>query len=689
MGDEFTTDVAQWQSSNPAQGFGYSKIISVSQKAITDIIYGVSIPLLLNKVINQSSGNYSNADGWISIDKTPIEANETITLNNDNSLEYYFWNWIAYDENGGWLGFGSLGNVGSDKKYICIVNDILALYPTAKYVGINIWGGAAHAAITDSDVTDMEVKIKNTASINAKLTDLETKYGILQEEVNGLLDESIELTLNQNDKTISVKSNLSENYQIINSGYWNNASYSKNPCFNFGGTSIINRTSGVTTKINKEGDNLGAPNTQIGFIGANHGLYAVMVATITGHGKTFADIGSEWNGSDGHKWYIVRIVGENTIAFVSEYYQQNGVYQFYTSLAASDALTHSQGASHTSTMIVESVTQDQWLPSELTIEQKVLLDGEEIADSGVFKGNVVDFVEVYEVYNPVSYLDKLRSLVGTLSDNPLPEDYSDITKWMRICNDYRFTKGGCNVLFVDWIALDTIDLNLFNPIDVKIMKFSSLGGSAQYYLPKALPLTINGTTFDYRRPAAFDYSKDLHWTEQYWENPLLPPDRGIEFLTNGTKRVVGLHHGYLFDQGIGGTTRKDYLTDAWWIYTSGAIYAGGVNGGKFGNTTRQQIGSHYSFAAFRKYEDVSDNVSGLISNSQFDANGNYYIYLDFEATGLYSIPIDDEWCGKKIEVFEKSDNVTLLNSFSQKEILVNVQNTSPMYGYLVAKLTNF
>ena len=230
-------------------------------------------------------------------------------------------------------------------------------------------------------------------------------------------------------------------------------------------------------------------------------------------------------------------------------------------------------------------------------------------------------------------------------------------------------------------------MNLFNPINVKVMNLTYLGGGGQYYLPKALPITVDGQTFDYRRPTTFDYSKDLHWTEQYWENPNLPPDRGIEFITDGTKRVIGLHHGYLFDQGIGGQTRKDYLTDAWWIYTSGAVYAGGVNGGKYGDTLRQQIGSHYGFAAFRKYEDVSENDTGVISVSQFDANDKHYIYVDVEANGIFPVEIADDWCGKEITVLEKSDNVTLLNDFSQKQIMISVTNATPMYGYLVAEIT--
>lgn len=641
--------------------------------------------LILNMAISQTTGGSDSADGWIITEKIPIANVINFLLNENNGLHYYFYNVIVYDSGNNFLGYLSAGNTYSEKRYKFPASEIIAAYPTAVYVAFNIWGGSSHAAITTNDVADMVVKTQNNG-IAGNVAELDERVDILEQQIGGLVG-GIKLTVDLPNRGLSVESELSDRYNVINYGTWEDSNlYDRNPCFNFAGTYLVRKSDLAQIKINDEGDNIGAASTQVNVIGGNHALFPIYICTITGHGKTYADIGSEWNGSDGHKWYIVRIVNANQLVLVSEYYLEDGLYHFYATMAAGVTLTHSSGATHTNSMSVESVTNAQWYPSEKIVKQVVLLDGKEITESGTYYGTVVDFLEVYDLYSPVSYLDKLKSLVGTLTENPLPRNYSDISKWFRICNDYRFTKGGCNVLFVDWVALAEIDLNYYNPINAKLMMAAAMGGNIQYYLPKALPITVNGQTYDYRRPVAYQYNNEQHWTQQYWENPNLPPDRGIEFLTDGTKRVVGMHHGYLFDQGIGGLTRKDYLTDAWWIYTSGAVYAGGVNGGKYGNTVRQQIGSHYGFAAFRKYEDYTDNPTGLISNSQFDANGKHYIYVDFDGSGLFSVSVPDEWCGKEIKVFEKSNNVTLLNQFAQKEILFNVTTSSPMYGYFVAEI---
>jgi hypothetical protein len=242
------------------------------------------------------------------------------------------------------------------------------------------------------------------------------------------------------------------------------------------------------------------------------------------------------------------------------------------------------------------------------------------------------------------------------------------------------------VLFNDLIFLDDIVLNLYAPLDIKPMISDSLGGGLHYYLPKALPLTIDGVTFDYRTPKTFDYSKSLQWIgAETWENPLLPPDRGIEFVTNpSNQRIIGLHHGYIFDQGIGGEIRKDYLNQAWWINDTGAVYNGALQGVKVGYN--QTYGNKYRFVCFRKYDDVSELPNGMVSNSQFEANGNYYIYVDFNAAGTYHISVPQKYYGKKITVFEKSSNVILAAETAANDLEIKVNSNNPMYGYLVAEI---
>ena len=503
--------------------------------------------------------------------------------------------------------------------------------------------------------------------------------------------KTIKVRLDNENKRIYIRSKLSSNFEVENSMFWrDDENFDYNPCLNFGGTKTIDND-GVEKQVDLEGDNISATETNYGYIGANHGLAKRGKFTVVNHGKSYADIGSEWTNGD-TSVILVQILNENTLAFIPKYTESSpGIYNFMNVPAANTILTHVSGATHTSDITLgsrdTSYSGIQWYPSEEIINRKFILDGEEINLSGEYYGNQLDCIEVYEIYDPASFLDKIIENVGTFTQNPLPKDFrTTLRKYIRYSNDYRFTKGGLNVLLIDWMPLVKIAFNSFFPLDVKIMNEGIFGGSTlKYYLPKALPLVLTNGTYDFRIPADFIVNDNLSWTQQYWENPLLPPDRAIEFVCDADgKPIIGLHHGYTFDQGVAsGTNRKDYLYN-WWVYTSRASYNGALSSQKIGSTIQPY--THYGMVCYRKYEDYTDNVDGLISLSHFEVNGEYYIYADFKSSGIFNIEIPGEWCGKKIEIFEKSDNVELRCGLSESPMLVTVESATPMYGYLVLGL---
>ena len=596
-------------------------------------------------------------------------------------------------------------------KIICDISNIVWVDDTSKYnfaIVLNNqqsnWTGKSFC-ISEPQITfgtlltkaqrlqDMSGSITNPFprtvkdQVDKNTSDIE----VLNQEVAALAGEENDLTivLDASGKTVKITSEFSETYNIENSMYWrDDEGYTYNPCANFGGTSVINKNNLQRTIVNHEGDNISASGLQNGWIGANHGLSNLGVYTVTGHDKTFADIGSKWNDGE-HDLVLVRIKDENTLCFIPTYYVANDIPYFYSAPAAGTTLTHVSGATHTSSITLGTKGSDiQWYPSEEIISRHLYVDGKEITTSGTYKGKQFDLIEVYEVYNPADYLDILIAAAGTLTENPLPKNYaSQLGRWVRYSNNYRFTKGGMNVLLIDWIVLDKVGFGQFFPLDVKAMNSGVFGGELQYYLPKSLPITVSGQDYDFRIPAAFNVpssGQGLEWTSTYWENPLLPPDRAIEFIDNGTKRVIGLHHGYVWDQGVAcGENRKDYC-DRWWVYTSRASYTGALSSSKIGNVLNR--GQHYGLACFRKYEDVSNNPAGLISLSQFEVNGKYYVYADFEASGEYELKIPAKWQGKELKILEKSNNVELISSMSVAPILAIVSTANPMYGYIVFEI---
>lgn len=484
---------------------------------------------------------------------------------------------------------------------------------------------------------------------------------------------------------VSIKSILSANYLVTNSMVWSGGIYNKdgNPAINFGGTVVTKRDTLVETVVNYEGDSISATNMQDGYFGANHGNSQYRYVTVNAHGKTFADIASKWS-SGGKNYYIVAIVDANTLGILSE---NQGTFDLwaFSPFPNTGTLTHVSGAVNTSNIIVSASVMHQLYPSEVVIKQAVYLDGVELITGGTYYGEILEVVDVWDALNPAGALNALiaNKPVNGYTLNPLMNSFADVKHVLRYSNTYRFTKGGLCMTIMDWIPLAPISFNQFFPMHTKLMA-AFTGGKIYYYLPKALPCPDNiGTIYDYRTVQEFiACSGSINYTSAFWENPLLPPDRAIEFVGDATTpQIIGLHHGYLFDKGIGGVTRKDYLDNAWWIYESRASYNAAMDG-KIGP---QDIGAHYSFAAFRKYEDVTIHPVGVISVSQFDFDGNHYIYADFSAAGIYEINVDTKSLGRFLEVFEKSTNVSVLGGLSSGKLLIKVNAATTMYGYAVMK----
>ena len=145
---------------------------------------------------------------------------------------------------------------------------------------------------------------------------------------------------------------------------------------------------------------------------------------------------------------------------------------------------------------------------------------------------------------------------------------------------------------------------------------------------------------------------------------------------------VALHSGYLFDYGIGGEKRKNCINNTFTLFNSRKIYPFGID-----NKLTIKAGDSYSAVVWRRYIPRKRfNKNGIIASNVFVHNNKCYVYVDFNATGIYEVDIPESHIGKTFDVFEKSDNVELLTPISTKRILIKVSNSTPMYGYFVAKL---
>lgn len=447
--------------------------------------------------------------------------------------------------------------------------------------------------------------------------------------------------------------------------------FTHNSCFNFNSVALVNKDTLSEVTVDSCADDIAPGKWNSGYIGANHGLDDMKRCTCVGHDKTYADIGSVWS-CNGDNFTIVGVapnylylLGENILAYP--------LFMMAT-VPSSGEFVHVSGATHTNSFTTTAAVMNQMWNQTRPVSLNISADGKPVTESGDYKFNILDICEVYDVINQADSLAEIKRRVGTFTANPIFTKLANVNSAARHSTTYSFNNAGSWRIAVDYTAIQNIVLDYFGFTQMAVLP----GDNIKLYIPKALPISNGEETIDFRTIAPHNnVPATMNLTSEYWENPQLPPDRWLEYSEN-----IGVASGYLFDYGVGGENRKDNINNAFFLYTSRKVYPHGID-----SKISLQGGESKSAVVFRSYMDVSViDKNGIILANTVEYNGALYLYADFNAAGMYNIEIPADYCGKKIDLFEKSSNVDLISSMSSGCILVKVTSSNPMYGYLVAKI---
>ena len=547
----------------------------------------------------------------------------------------------------------------------------ISLYANGTYYPV-VQGADASQIYTYTAIDDCKVVVSGfgllSHSVSVTTAD---KVGIAYDYVMAQGEKNI-LDFHNSGQLSSIVSPFNSTYNLKAEFYVKPTT--RNKCFNFYQYSYINKSTGVITLVKNSSDDTAPVRlTNLSYVGAQHGFDCTRRCASTGHDKTYADIGSTWL-NNGQTFTLVA-VETNYLTFVS---QNFSVYPncSYGYPRKEYPLTHVSGATHTGDITITDVSWTQWLPVCASPSIHTYIDGKEITTDGVYSFKKMEVVESYDILNPESVMELLRQNVGTFSGNPTPEDFAaGADKMLRLNVQYTFNSAAeccvtTNIIFFQAVNLNYFGFSQANPMDDTNLKV---------YIPKAKSLNNGADSIDFRTiVSATGYNGNIMTND--WENPLLPPDRFMQF-----NDVGAFWMGYLFDYGVGGNNRASALNNiAYYISTTGAkMYPYGVQGdGSAENTL-----SKYSAVCFRKFIDRAKvNVNGIISAFTIEYGGAVYVYADFNAAGMYDIELPESCFGKAVEVFEKRDNVELLNNVATDRLTINVASDSVMYGYLVAKI---
>ena len=216
------------------------------------------------------------------------------------------------------------------------------------------------------------------------------------------------------------------------------ATSNDNPCFNFSSVSLINKTTLAETSVHSNDDDITPANYNGTYIGANHGCSDLRAVTANNHGKTFADIGSEWSNGT-YKFYIIGIIDVNTLWILGENAKVYPLWSFRI-VGTGNTLTHVSGATNTSNITVSNSTMAQFYPALFVSDLKLIADGTQITESGTYNFDELNICETYDVFNVASTLDKIKALVGTFAANPI---YNQLgaDKVARHSINYKFSSA--------------------------------------------------------------------------------------------------------------------------------------------------------------------------------------------------------------------------------------------------------
>lgn len=516
---------------------------------------------------------------------------------------------------------------------------------------------------------------KNIVELNKKTEENSQDIEMLKEVVGTDKKNLLHLNLTDDQLSYIISPFKSNNDFKVYFKAKRTSTYIQNPCLNFDSAVLVDKTTEQETVVHSMLDDITPAYYNNSYMGGNHGNSDCVTVTVNNHDKTYADIGSVWEDASHNECVLVAIESSNSLSFYGPNTKNYPFFKFNTSMFANGTvLTHKSGATHTDSITLGSDGAQKQFKASLAVKAlKFIADGKELTEPGDYYFSHLDICEEYDVFNVASVIEKIKEGVGTFTANPLPNSFDDADKVVRHSIIYGFDAANDWKMAIDFILYQNIILSYYGftqqtPVD---------GNSIYMYIPKTLPISNGEETIDFRTIVPYNrVPSSMNITSTYWENPQLPPDRWMQYNDN-----IALHSGYLFDYGVGGNNRKDNINNAFYLYTSRKCYPHGISG------VPTHAGDVYSAVVWRKYIDRSEvNTNGVIARNVFEYNNKCYIYADFNSEGIYEIDIPAKYIGKNIEVFENSDNVSLLSSIANAKVLVKVTNTSPMYGYLVAQI---
>lgn len=428
----------------------------------------------------------------------------------------------------------------------------------------------------------------------------------------------------------------------------------------FDGNNMFNfKTSNIKTIGVGSSDDVAPQHIMSTTIGANHGI-SYYIATISNHGYNNSIIGTEWI-KNGIKFYPIRIIDNNKIAFISEY---SGTSSSFTFTPLTSGVLTYNGINYNIT--INDSDRKQLYPSIGLKRIKVYSENIEINLDSLGVTKDLKVIEEYDIYNPTSVLNNIKARAGQDIPPNMKGDSACIVK-----NSYNFKKD-----FSCVISTEIYYNQIVSFADIMVNQAVKIQGNPFYYIPNSNPIA----GLDFRKPlqVTFNSSTPAIYVRKSNLDPIKPPIRIIQYAGN-----VGFMIGYLPEYND--LSKTSVLFEI--RNNTGKIYPHPIDSNGIGNLTT--IGSHFDIKLYRTYTDLSKTrIDNRLSYFIVHEENETFIFIDYLGSMIDNLEINiPEINGKKLEVIE-SKNTTLMSKMFNQGFIVNANYIEGETCYLNVKISH-
>lgn len=443
-------------------------------------------------------------------------------------------------------------------------------------------------------------------------------------------------------------------------------------------TSGISGAWATATVLHSAGDDAGPMQYNNTYIGGNHGAAIVHEVTASGHGKTVADVGSEWTDGAGEIFGIFKVVDANKLWIVSRNKSTYPAWSFALSISGA-TLSHLSGATHTGAIAISASALTQLYPALQAQTAKVYLDGlTEISADGTYRCTTLDIVNSYRIASPAKVYDYVRAGVGWATQPAFNDSSitSDISRTMT----YRYAENGSCEIIDGVEALNPVTLNYMGVTQANPLTYT--GKELWQYIPRVLPKAGGVKTWDFQAQENISGTFELlTLAAADWTDANKPPDRMAQIVKASGVADFGLMLGYSPLRSVGlPATRKTLVTEACFISSIRKQYPKAVNGKSL------VAGDYFEMCAFRAWHSAAAVPQATFYTWYRDGNG-IVVVVDFHtAASRVKLPLPQRFAGMDVTVVDKTASVTLLGSgvVTASGLVVSCSST---YGYGVFRLS--